>query len=244
MIIVAHGSRVSDNAQDAAIQHAATLQQSNRYGRVDIYFLARDEAIPILPDGEIFLLPFFMSNGYFVSNRIPELFELQGGRRIESDRQLYLCDALGTDPELAGIIAAMAHDVCHDHDYAPEKIRLVLVAHGSEKSPAPAETTFLQQRAVEGRGEFAEVSVAFLNEPPFLEEVLAAHHEDDAPLVLVGLFAADGPHASEDVPGAIANWRKQFARNGEIHYAGAIGPRPEIVRLIQLSISRCAARAR
>lgn len=243
VIIVAHGSRVSDEAQEAAIQHAFTLQQSHRYGVVDVCFLSRDKSPPILPDGEVFLLPFFMSNGYFVSNRIPELFKLENGQRIEIGRKLYLCDALGTDPELAGIIAAMAQDICRDQNYESEKVRLVLVAHGSEKSSASAEATYLQQQAVKDRSEFNDVSVAFLNEAPYLDSVLTTDYEDGLPLILVGLFAAEGPHAMEDVPGAIASWRRKSASARAVHYAGAIGRRPEIVKLIQLSISRCAANA-
>ncbi|MCC3303241.1 CbiX/SirB N-terminal domain-containing protein [Sneathiella sp. HT1-7] len=242
VLIVAHGSSVSVDAQEAAKQHALTLQQSNRYGQVGVCFLAGNHTSPNLPGGEVFLLPFFMSNGYFVARRIPELFELTEGQRICTDRQLYQCDALGIDPELAGIISAMAQEVCADKGYAPVDIHLVLVAHGSEKSRASAEATYLQQRTVESRQEFARVSVAFLNEAPFLGQWLKNQPENGPPLVLVGLFAADGPHAMEDVPGAIAEWQRETGSKLPAHYAGAIGTRPEIVRLIQHSISRCAAK--
>ncbi|MZR29060.1 CbiX/SirB N-terminal domain-containing protein [Sneathiella litorea] len=244
VMIVAHGSSVSEDAQDAARQHALTLQQSNRYGRVDICFLVRGHTPPYLPSGEIFLLPFFMSNGYFVTQRIPELFELEEGYRIEPERKVLLCDALGIDPELAGIISTMAGDVCHEQGYSPSGIHLVLVAHGSEKSTASAEATFLQQQAVDRRGEFAKVSSTFLNQSPHLEEWLCEQPEKGPPIVLIGLFAADGPHASEDVPGAISTWRHRTGSKLPVHYAGAIGTRPEIVRLIQQSISRCAAKFR
>lgn len=241
VIIIAHGSSRSDGAQEAAMEHALTLRQSNRYGTVDFFFLARDQAIPDLPSGEIFLLPFFMSNGYFVTRRIPELFNLTDGRRIGGGRRLFQCEALGTDPELAGILSAMVRDICRENSYRMADVHVVLVAHGSEKSCASADAAYLQQRAVEARGEFGDVSVAFLSQSPFLDEWLAAISENGPPLVLVGLFAAEGPHAAEDVPGAIENWRKKLASARAVHYAGAVGARPEIVRLIQQSISRRAA---
>ncbi len=240
VLIVAHGSSVSDDAQEAAKQHALTLQQSNRYGKIDVCFLVKDHSPPKLPSGEVFLLPFFMSNGYFVTRRIPELFELKDGRRICADRQLYQCDALGIDPELAGIISSMARDVCAEQGYAPADIHLGLVAHGSEKSTASAEATYLQQKAIDSVQEFAHVSAAFLNEAPFLGQWLQDQPEDGPPLVLIGLFAAEGPHATEDVPGAIAKWQEETGSTLPAHYAGAVGTRPEIVRLIQQSISRCA----
>lgn len=241
-MIIAHGSSVSDGAHEAAMQHALTLQQSNRYGHVDVCFLVRDHTPPDLPKGEVFLLPFFMSNGYFVTRRIPDLFELKEGQRICSDRQLYQCDALGIDPELAEIISSMAQDSCVEQGYKPADVHLVLVAHGSEKSRASAEATYLQQIAVESRQEFGRVSVAFLNEAPFLEKWLLDQSGEGGPLVLVGLFAAEGPHATEDVPGAIAKWREVTGSKLPALYAGAVGTRPEIVKLIQHSISRCAAK--
>ncbi|MDF2367444.1 CbiX/SirB N-terminal domain-containing protein [Sneathiella sp.] len=242
VLIVAHGSSVSDDAQEAAKQHALTLQQSNRYGRVDVCFLAGERSEPDLPGGEVFLLPFFMSNGYFVTRRIPELFKLNKGQHICADRQLFQCEALGIDPELAGIISSMARGVCVEQGYRPTDIHLVLVAHGSEKSTASAEATYLQRKTVDSGREFARVSAAFLNEAPFLDQWLQDQSESGLPLVLVGLFAADGPHATEDVPGAIAKWQEETGSTLPAHYAGAIGTRPEIVRLIQHSISRCAAK--
>ena len=244
VIIVAHGSSVSDNARDAAMQHAMTLQQSNRYGEVISYFLIGSQTVPDLPKGEVFLLPFFMSNGYFVTRRIPELFELEQGRRIHPDRQIFQCDALGIDPELAGIISSMAREICTGRDYSPADVHLVLVAHGSEKSRASAEATSLQKKTVERANEFTKVSAVFLNEAPFLDKWLAEQPEDGPPLVLIGLFAADGPHATEDVPGAITRWREGTGSRLPADYAGAIGARPEIVRLIQHSITRCAAKYR
>ena len=240
VILVAHGSSVSDDAHEAAVRHALTLRQSNRYGIVDVCFLATQKNLPNLPKGEIFLLPFFMSNGYFVAKRIPELFGLENGHRIEPDWHLYQCEALGTDPELADIIVTMGEEICRDQSDDPKQAHLVLVAHGSEKSRASSEATYLQQKAVLVKKKFAAVSVAFLNERPYLEDVLA-EQGDGLPFILVGLFAADGPHATEDVPAAISAWRAKSGSPVNAHYAGAVGVRPEIVRLIQHSISRCAS---
>ncbi|MCF8466309.1 MAG: hypothetical protein K9G33_02815 [Sneathiella sp.] len=241
VILIAHGSRLSDDAHEAAVRHALTLRQSNRYGFVDVCFLATQKNLPNLPKGEIFLLPFFMSNGYFVAKCIPELFGLENGRRIELDRHIYQCEALGTDPELADIIVTMGEEVCRDQSDDPKHVHLVLVAHGSEKSRASSEATYLQRKAVESKKKFAAVSVAFLNERPYLEDWLLEQPDDGLPLVLVGLFAADGPHAAEDVPSGISNWRAKSSSPVNAHYAGAVGVRPEIVRLIQHSISRCAS---
>ena len=244
LLIIGHGSTISDAAHEAALQHAVTLRQSNRYGVIDVCFLTRAAEIPELPPGEIFLLPLFMSDGYFVATRIPEVFGLVNGQRLEEDRQLYLCDALGVDPELSDIIADMGVSICRKNGYNPKETHLLLVAHGSEKSSASAEATRLQQRAVERKQLFAGISSAYLNEPPFLEDGVTDTAVAGRPIILVGLFAAEGPHAAEDVPNALKKWAERGAEMRDVHYAGVVGVQPQIVRLIQLSITRRAEMGR
>ncbi|MCR9213270.1 MAG: hypothetical protein NXI13_06095 [Proteobacteria bacterium] len=243
VVIVGHGSSLSDGAHDAALQHAMTLRQSNRYGSVEVRFLAKQTEKTVLPKGEVFLLPFFMSDGFFVKNRIPAEFELVDGARLEEDRHLFLCDALGVDPELAEIIGTMGQEICRHKGWKPLNTHLLLIAHGSEKSPASEKATLLQQKAVEKRELFRSVSSSFLNQSPSLPEVLGELGQLSGPIVIVGLFAAEGPHATEDVPAEIARWRERRQDHADVEYAGVVGIRPEIVKLIQHSISRRAVQA-
>lgn len=243
LVIVGHGSSVSDGAHEAALQHAMTLRQSHRYGTVEVRFLAKETESADLPEGEIFLLPFFMSDGFFVKKRIPEAYGLTDGRRREETRQLFLCDALGVDPELADILIKMAEEACTERGWRPAQTDLVLIAHGSEKSTASQEATLLQQRTVDARNRFRAVQAAFLNQAPRLPDKLEQLGRSAGPVVIVGLFAAEGPHATEDVPAEIARWRETAEKTMEVCYAGVVGVRPEIVKLIQHSISRCAARS-
>ncbi|USG60754.1 hypothetical protein NBZ79_16470 [Sneathiella marina] len=241
VVIIAHGSSVSDGAQEAAEQHALTLRQSRRYGTVKVCFLVDLDEMPDMPKGEIFLLPFFMSGGFFVRKKIPDLFQLVDGKRIEKDYHFLQCDALGLDPGLSGIIIKMGQEACKQTYLNPENIHLVLVAHGSEKSQASAAATRHQQQAVEKEVVFGEVSSVFLNEEPELEKWLVSHSNDVRPKILIGLFAAEGPHAMEDVPAGIRRAEEVKPQSAAIQYAGIVGTRPEIVKLVQDSITRCAA---
>ncbi|MEH6526160.1 MAG: CbiX/SirB N-terminal domain-containing protein [Sneathiella sp.] len=241
VLIIAHGSSVSKEAHEAAEQHAATLRQSNRYGTVGVCFLTEADLMPNLPDGEVFLLPFFMSNGFFVQKKIPSLFKLVDGRRAEQNNVILQCDALGLDPELSGIIINMGLEACEHMLENPEDIHLVLVAHGSEKSKASADATYHQQKAVEKRSIFGDVTSVFLNEQPELGQWLISHSDDVRPKILIGLFAAEGPHATEDVPAGIHRATEAIPEPLTIWYAGIVGTRPEIVKLVQDSITRCAA---
>jgi sirohydrochlorin cobaltochelatase len=240
LFIIAHGSTVSREAHAAAAEHALTLRQSNRYGSIAVCFLTETDTLPDLPLGEVYLLPFFMSNGYFVSRKIPKLFGLTNGRKVEKERVILQCDALGMDPELSRIIVAMGIETCTQGALEPENTHLVLVAHGSEKSKASADATYFQQRAVKEKKVFGDVSSVFLNEEPELENWLVKNVDDVRPKVLVGLFTAEGPHAMKDVPESIDRAQRRVAVPHTTYYSGIVGTRPEIVKLIQDSVTRCA----
>ena len=242
VILVSHGSGLSETAQDAAIDHAAELRRRDRYDHVGLCFLSLTDKAPMLPPGAVYLVPLFMSGGYFVKTRIPELFGLEQGQRQEAQRQVFQCEALGTDPALADVVSVMAGEAARDAGYDRAAVHLLLVAHGSGKSPASREAARMQQRTLMARQEFAVVSGAFRSEPPFLESWLREQPDTGAPLVIVGLFSADGPHAAIDVPEILHIWQKETGAPRFIRYLGAVGPRPEIVDLIESSIARCAAR--
>jgi sirohydrochlorin ferrochelatase len=96
---------------------------------------------------------------------------------------------------------------------------------------------------------FQAIRIAFLEEVPSLDEVLNTCAADTENAVLLGLFAAEGPHAMQDVPSMLAAWQRKARQDPAlgansllVHYAGVVGTRPEIVKLIQDSVSRCARR--
>ncbi|GLQ08013.1 hypothetical protein GCM10007924_32350 [Sneathiella chinensis] len=243
MIIVGHGSSTSKAAEVAAREHAETLRQSNRYGSVLVHFLTGGGPVPDLPAGEVFILPFFMSEGYFARRKIPEVFGLVSGERHEPERSLYQCDALGVDPFLAEILKQMAGEACRTLGIATGQAHVVLAAHGSKSSGASREAALFQQGELERIGDFRAVSSFFLEEAPGFEDLMRGRKEDQAPVIVLGLFSAAGPHASVDVPAALTAWEQMEKAAGnstlaEVHYAGVVGVRPEVVRLIQESVTR------
>ncbi|MBE7636488.1 hypothetical protein GUA87_06490 [Sneathiella sp. P13V-1] len=245
LIIVGHGSSTSSAAEEAANEHAITLRQSRRFGSVLTHFIQKGKGLPPLPDGEVFILPFFMSDGFFVNRKIPELFDLVGGERRSARQHITLCDAIGMDPELADIIDGCAAEVRQRHRIFTKDLGLLLVAHGSTKNSASRDAAVKQQQAVQTRNIADCVEVAFLEEPPSIEECLVRLGKTYKHIVMIGLFSANGPHATEDVAEAICRFERKIGSNDTarpaLYYQGAIGVRPEIVRLIQNSISRKAA---
>lgn len=171
----------------------------------------------------ILVYPYFMAAGFFVGTKIPKRIAEAGfaGR-------CRVLAPLGADPGLPPLIMRKAIDVAETQLEKPaSQCRLLLAGHGSKVSRASAEATEAVATELRAAGRFASVVTAFLEEAPFLTDVVAA---DAKPTVIVGFFNGDGLHAGEDVPEAMAD------AIGPVAYTGAIGGMPEVAGLIANAI--------
>ncbi len=242
LLIIGHGSSSSNAAEDAVRKHVETLRLSNRFWQVSSHFLMQGDTAPEIPEGEVFLLPFFMSDGYFVNTKIPEVFDLKDFKSETESRKLYQCAAIGEDPELSVILLEMAMDRVKAIEFDPMDTHILLIAHGSEKNDASYKAASMQKDSLSFRNVFKSVEVAFLEQEPKISTVLQRIGKTGERVICLGLFASDGPHASQDVPAEINDWiENQPSGNLQVFYEGPVGKRPEIVKLIQDSVSRCAA---
>lgn len=246
VLIVGHGSSVSKEAEAAARIHAETLRKENCYNDVVVHFLTGNETLSELPKGDVYLMPFFMSEGYFVTTKISEIFGLREFERHTKDRNIYQCDAIGVDPMLSDILSEMAEECCSEFGYDPEQVDIILLAHGSSQSSASKEATEFQQALLGKKKHFNSVSSAYLEEDPSLSTAMASLQDTKNPVIILGMFAAEGPHATQDVPEAIGEIIKQnrattVCSDPMIHNAGVVGIRPEIAMLIQRNIERRAS---
>jgi len=106
--------------------------------------------------------------------------------------------------------------------------RLLIVGHGSKLGPASASATRKAAARAAITRRFASVTTAFLEEEPFLEDILRASAA--TPTVVAGFFFGDGLHAGEDVPDAIAE------AGANALYTGAIGNSPAVAPLIAAAL--------
>jgi sirohydrochlorin cobaltochelatase len=238
-LLIGHGSSRRPEANDTIREHAAALGATGRFAAVETWFLSDEDSeaatFAWAGAGDVYLVPLLMSDGYFVRVRIPEALGLEG-RVTEADgRRLIYCDAIGLSPGMADIAARRVREACRDRNLDPAGAQVLLAGHGSTRDPASRQATERTVEHLEARHGFAGVSRAYLDEPPFLAEVMERAPADGPPLVVVGLFAADGGHAAEDIPRMIAA-RTDLTRS--VLYTGAVGADPAIVDLILDEVAR------
>jgi sirohydrochlorin cobaltochelatase len=137
----------------------------------------------------VVVLPWFMAKGYYTDVVLPR--EL--GISAHSDLRVIMADPLGTDPAVASVLLSRARECGYDGRQS-----LVILGHGTERSPESARTTFDrvdQLRASDGVG---EVHALFIDQEPRLTKVFESTTGQE--IIVVPMFAADGWHVSETVP--------------------------------------------
>lgn len=101
---------------------------------------------------------------------------------------------------------------------------LLLIAHGSLRNPGSAQATGLQVHRLAEMLMFGQVTSAYLEQPPRIDDTL---RRITSPVIAVGLFAAAGRHATHDVASALC-----ASGRTDVTYLGPIGTDPGIAALV------------
>lgn len=234
LVLAAHGDRGGSDRNAVLRQHADSLQNRGLLNSVSYGVLNGEPPLAgALQDADwtnpdlVLVYPFFMSDGYFVKKVLPERIEQAGlAAPVET------LEPLGLDPALPGLLLRRSIDAARDAGFEPPESRLIIVGHGSKFGRASAEATEAAATAVRTKATFVKVLTAFLEEAPFIADVLAA---EQAPTVVAGFFSAEGMHGHDDVPEAIG------AAQAPCIYTRPIGGDPEIPALIEAAVLKATS---
>jgi sirohydrochlorin ferrochelatase len=218
-LLIAHGSARYPDAGRTVQAHAATLRHQGHFAEVAVGFLNGTptvaEAMATLGSRPVQVVPFFMEDGYFARVAVPQA--LAGvGRPI-------VLPPIGTHPGLAEVISDRVERTLADK--IPDEI--VLIGHGSSR--APGRRMALHGHAERLRRRFPTVRIAFLEEAPFVAEVLAAL-PTGRPVAIVGVFAGEGGHVRDDLPALIAAGRTRLGE--DLIELGSVGDDEGMAALI------------
>lgn len=218
LILVGHGSKRLGGANPGLTALVATLQARRIFAevRAAVLYGAPDpeQALVGLRASEVILAPMLMCDGH--TARV--VLQRAVGRHVT------VCPPLGLQPAMTRLILTRVQTAALHDDLPAKSVTLLLIGHGSTRDPASRRATLWHATRAREAAIFGSVRVAFLNEEPFLAQSLSGLK---GPTVAVGLFAAEGLHASEDVPHCIA----QHAV-GPVGYLGAIGEDAGVADLV------------
>lgn len=187
-LIVAHGQPGDPGPQQRAAEALAARVQVPG-ATVRGATLAMPGALDVARD-ETLIYPLFMAQGWFTRSELPRRLALAGaaGARI--------LPPFGADPGLPALCRRLLDQAAAAEGWALSETHILLAAHGSGRSRAPAEAAQAMARDLTP----LTVTCGFIEEAPFIAD--AARHLP-ARAICLPLFATRAEHVTDDLPAAL-----------------------------------------
>ena len=204
LLIVAHGSTVNPDSSAPTLAHAAEIRRRKIFAKVECAFWKEEPSLRdalFLSDPEsireVYVVPNFISEGYFTQTVVPRELELNGPITKRSNGQLWkYCEPVGNHPLMTELLLNRARDVAPDVD--PAETSLLIVAHGTDLNENSAVAAKREVEKIRSLGKYAAVLNVYMEESPRVSDwrKLAKTHN----VVVVPFFISDGLHSYEDIP--------------------------------------------
>jgi len=242
LIVAAHGSHRNPDSAIPTLDHAGAIRERGCFDQVRTAFwkdAPSFRSVVRTVDAErAYVVPLFVSEGYFVDRVLPREFGL-GVADVtgeSTEPELVYTDPVGTHPAMTDVIAARARRCLGD--VSESDAALAVIGHGTERNPNSAEAVYDHVDALESQTDFAEVGALFMDEQPYVSEVLDRFAADE--IAVVPLFVADGFHTRDEIPellGITDDPRSGYPVPGEVDgrriwYASAVGTDPLVPEVI------------
>ncbi len=247
LVLVGHGSTLNPDSSAPTHDHADALRARHLFGEIAVCFWKEEpsmrEVLRMVESDDVYVVPDFISEGYFTRTVIPRELGLEGDLTRAGNRMIKYCAPVGSHPHMTDVLLKRARETAPDAP--PAETSLVIVGHGTSLNDNSAVAAKEQVERIGALGLYGEVLAAYMEEPPLIAEW---DQITRCPNVLVlPFFIADGLHSYQDIPVLLgieeegapaASQREVFRRNPytargrRLYYASAIGTEPSIADVI------------
>jgi len=264
LLIVGHGSTVNPDSSAPTLAHAAEIRRRNIFGDVACGFWKEEpslrDAIFLFDPNEInnvYVVPNFISEGYFTQIVIPRELELNGRVTKRASGQTWnYGEPVGNHSLMTALLVQRARDIAPG---IPEnETSLLIVAHGTDLNENSAVAAKREAGKIRALGRYANVLNVYMEEFPLVSDWKVLTSTPN--VVVVPFFISDGLHSYEDIPvllgivdegstsSAGRKGEEVFQRgpynidNRSLFYASSIGTDPQVADII-VEQATAAARA-
>ncbi len=246
LVIVGHGSHLNEDSSLPVYKHAARIREQypEEYDEIVECFWKEEPSMRHVLDTveseEVYVVPAFISEGYFTQQVIPRELGLTGPVTRKGNKTIRYAGPLGTFEGMAGVILERAEDLLRGKEIPAGRRALVLLGHGTDMNKNSGGVIYLNADRVRKRKVYDLVEVGFLDQDPEIGEVVENVPAEN--VVLIPVFIAEGWHTRETIPedlGLAGEVTVKATAGGEktIFYGAPVGTHPSMAGLI-------AARAR
>jgi sirohydrochlorin cobaltochelatase len=204
LLIVGHGSTVNPDSSAPTMAHAAEIRRRKVFAEVGCAFWKEE---PSLRDAvflfdresiqEVYVVPNFISEGYFTQTVVPRELELNGRIAKRPSGQIWkYCEPVGNHSRMTELLLKRAGEVAQDAD--PAETSLLIVAHGTDLNENSAVAAKREAEKISALRKYAEVLNVYMEEPPLVSDWQKLTTTQN--VVVVPFFISDGLHSYEDIP--------------------------------------------
>lgn len=239
LLIVGHGSTENPDSSTPYFEHADEIRRRGLFAEVHCCFWKEEpsmrEAPYMIDSDEVYVVPDFISEGYFTQDVIPRELQLAGPTTVVRGKTFHYCLPVGVHRSMTDLILKRAREVAPGVD--PATATLIITGHGTglNQNSTKAIRDQVELIIASGAG-YAAVLDAYMEEQPFI-----AGWDKLSPtpnVIVVPFFISDGLHSYQDIPvllgiekevGAAASQREVFRSNPHqlrgktLYYSSAIG---------------------
>lgn len=269
LILVGHGSTLNADSAAPTYQHADELRHRGIFAQVIEAFWKQEPYIYGALRGayarRVFIVPLFISEGYFTEQVIPREFGFcENGQtdfeRVQrrGDQTIYYCGPVGTHESMTEVLLARARDIVKRHPFPraprPDATALFIAGHGTSNNENSRKAIEHQVELIRSRNIYAEVHPVFMEEEPRITNWHTITKEKN--LIMVPFFISDGLHSFEDIPVMLGEpvhvvkkrlkagqptWRNPTEKHGKrVWYTSSIGNEPHIADVILERVKQAA----
>ena len=261
LVLVGHGSTLNPDSSAPTYQHADELRRRGIFAQVLECFWKLEPAICGVLRGvfapRVFVVPLFISEGYFTEEVIPRELGLRTNDQTDfarvqqrGNQTVYYCGPVGTHDSMTRVLLARARDIVKKHP-SPRvpgagETALFIAGHGTGNNENSRKAIERQVELIRAQNLYAEVHATFMEEDPRIGDCYRIARAKR--IVMVPFFISDGLHSYEDIPVMLGEprevvrarlnsgqptWCNPTERNGKlVWYTSAIGAEPHIADVI------------
>ena len=237
MIIVGHGSHLNEDSSLPVYEHAERIRErfGDEFDEVVECFWKEEPSMRHVLDtvesDEVYVVPAFISEGYFTQQVIPRELGLEGPATRKGDKVVRYAGPLGTFEGMVDVILERTEDLMRGKEVSGDRTMLLLLGHGTAMNKNSSGVIYLNAERIRERGIYDTVEVAFLDQDPEIGEVV--NNADTENIILIPVFVAEGWHTRETIPEDLGLSGEVTVREDKtIYYGAPVGTHPSMAGLI------------
>lgn len=256
LVVLSHGTELNPGSAQPAIQHAAELRRRRIFREVrEAFWKQAPQIKTVLAEisaPEIFIVPLFISEGYFSTEIIPQElgFSSVPASIFKGQSTLHYCRPVGSHDLMTTVILARAREMAEKFPFPrvpkPADTTLLIAGHGTGRNPNSRKAVERQVELIRALAIYADVGAIFMEEEPLIKGCAEKVHTRN--IIVVPFFISDGLHVVEDIPVLLGEpekrvkdclaagqptWRNPTEKHGKrIWYSPSVGTEPLMADVI------------